>query len=89
MPTIKIPPAYRGPTGGLAEVDVPEGSVRAGLDAAEARHPGLRDQVIDATGAPHRFVKLFRNGEPLDEDPLDAALGTSDELEIVAAIGGG
>ncbi len=86
MPKVLIPPPYRGPTQGIDSLEVEGASVRACIDAVEAAHPGFSAQVFDATGAPHKFVRLFVNGEPADpESPVSPA----DELEIVAAIAGG
>jgi hypothetical protein len=89
MPTVLIPTAYRGPTKGVSEVEVPAGDVRACLESVEAQHPGFGALVIDERGGLHRFVKLFINGEQLEQDPLDQSVGESDRLEVLAAIAGG
>lgn len=89
MPTLIIPPPYQGPTRGLGRVGVASGTVAASLDEMERRFPGFRPQVLAETGALHRFVKLFVNGEQLERGDLDRKLGDDDELEIVAAIAGG
>jgi molybdopterin synthase sulfur carrier subunit len=84
-----VPPPYRGPTAGEAEIRVDAATVRQCIDAVEARFPGFRDQVLDRRGAPHRFVSLFVNGDEIDREQLDARLGPADRLEILAAIAGG
>lgn len=89
MPRISIPPPYRGPTRGEATVVVSGETVRACLDDAEARYPGLRDQVLDARGELHRFVRLFRNGGLLQGAALEALVDDEDEIAVVAAIAGG
>jgi len=89
MATILIPPPYRGPTHGAGRVEVAGATVRECIDALEARHPGFRPLVVDADGRVHRFVKLFRNGDPLAGDVLDLPLAATDELEVLAAIAGG
>ncbi len=89
MPVVIVPPPYRGPTGGEGEVKVADGSVRSCLEAVEREHPGFLPQVLDAGGEPHRFVRLFRNAEPLLEGAMDTPLAGDDRLEIVAAIAGG
>jgi hypothetical protein len=89
MPLLRVPPPYRGPTRGAAELRLEGGTVRACLEAAESIHPGFLAQVVDEQGAVHRFVKLFRNGELLRRDALGETLSAQDELEIVAAIAGG
>jgi molybdopterin converting factor small subunit len=89
VPNVKIPPPYRGPTRGLAEVKVEGATVRACLDAVEALHPGFLPQVLDPSGEPHRFVRLFLNGDELGADALATPVGPGDELEVLAAIAGG
>ena len=89
MATVVIPPPYRGPTHGLEHVEVPGGSVRECIEAVEAQHPGFRGQILDDGGRPHRFVKLFRNGEQLMGDVLAEEIGAGDRLEVLAAIAGG
>lgn len=90
MPVVLIPTAYRGPTGGVAEVEVEGKTARDCLAAVEARFPGFLTLVVDADGALHRFVKLFRNGEQLEpETALDCELEADDRLEVLAAIAGG
>lgn len=89
MPTVHVPPPYRGPTHGAAEVEVEGSTVLECLDAVEARHPGFRALVLDAQGGIHRFVRIFLNGEQLDGDALATPVRASDRLEVLAAIGGG
>ncbi len=89
MPTVTIPPPYRGPTKGEAEVVVEGATVLECIEAVEARHPGFRAQILDSAGDLHRFVRLFLNGQPLEEAPLEAATCADDELAVVAAIAGG
>ncbi len=89
MPTVHVPPPYRGPTQGAAEVEVQGGTVFECLEAVEARYPGFRELVIDPKGGVHRFVRLFVNGEQHDGDVLATEVQGSDQLEVLAAIGGG
>ena len=89
MPKVLIPPPYRGPTQGEAELVIESSSVRGCLEAVEQKFPGFLPQVFDANGGLHRFVKLFVNGEPIGAKQLDQTIGAGDELEIVAAIAGG
>ena len=89
MPTVHVPPPYRGPTQGAAEIQVVASTVLECLEAVETLHPGFRDQVLDASGRPHRFVKLFVNGELLDGDALTTRVGDADRVEVLAAIAGG
>jgi hypothetical protein len=89
MATVRIPPPYRGPTHGTAELLAEGADVRACLEATERKFPGFLAQVIDAEGRVHRFVKLFKNGKQLRGDILREPLADDDDLEIIAAIAGG
>jgi molybdopterin converting factor small subunit len=89
MPTVRIPPPYRGPTAGAAEIAVEAASLRACIDAIEKRHAGFAAQVFDAAGEVHGFVKLFVNGRRIDAGEIDRPLSPDDEIEILAAIAGG
>jgi len=87
MPKVNISPPLRGPTQGEAIIEVAGGSVGACIDAVEERHPGFRSHVLGPDGAPHGFLKIFLNGEPISR--LDDAVGEGDEIEVLAAVGGG
>jgi molybdopterin converting factor small subunit len=89
MPKVRIPPPYRGPTHGTAELSVEGADVLACLEATERKFPGFLPQVLDADGNVHRFVKLFKNGKLLRGEALREPLAADDDLEIVAAIAGG
>jgi hypothetical protein len=92
MATVLIPAPYRGPTGGRDRIEATGGTIRACLEDLEARHAGFLPLVVDpATGGIHRFVKLVLNGKLLARDAsvLTRPVGAQDELEILAAIGGG
>ena len=89
MPTIVIPPPYRGSTQGLERIEVAGHTVRDCIDAVSARFPGFRPLVLDANGKVHRFVKLFRNGDQLSGDVLATVIAEGDELQVLAAIAGG
>lgn len=89
MPTIRVPPSYRGPTHGEEEIAVVGDSVRACFDDAEKRYPGFREQVLTAEGEPHRFVRLFLNGTVLSGGALGCAVAPEDEITVLAMIAGG
>ena len=84
-----MPPPYQGPTQGEGEIPVDAESVRAALEAVEAKYPGFLTQIFDGAGKLHRFVKLFVNEEPVAVEALDDPIQPGDTVAIVAAIGGG
>ena len=89
MPSVRIPPPYRGPTLGAEALNVDGATVGECLEAVERKFPGFLPQVLDDDGNVHRFVKLFKNGEHVARDPLRTRLAAGDDLEIIAAIAGG
>lgn len=89
MPNVRIPPPYRGPTQGTAEIRVEGASVLECLEAVDRKFPTFLPQVLDEDGNVHRFVKLFKNGTQLTREGLREPLAPDDELEIIAAIAGG
>jgi sulfur-carrier protein len=89
MPIVRIPPPYRGPTQGTAEIRVEGGTVLECLEAVERKFPTFLPQVLDDDGNVHRFVKVFKNGTHLTREPLREPLAPDDDLEIIAAIAGG
>ena len=89
MAVVIVPEAYRGPTRGVARIEVDATTVRAALEGIERAHPGFLSMVVDAKGSQHPFVKLFLNDSQLAAGQLDTALAAGDRLEILAAIAGG
>ncbi len=89
MPKIEIPARYRVPTGGEATISIEGDTVRACLEAAEAKYPGFGELVLDANGGLSRFVKLFVNGEQLERDALDSPVVSTDTISVLAAAAGG
>ena len=89
MPTVEIPPPYRGPTKGEERIPVEGSTVEECLKGVDARYPGFGAQIFDASGDLHRFVKLFVNGEQIPHRALDTPVSEQDEVSVLAAIAGG
>ncbi len=89
MPEVHIPPRYRGPTNGERLVEVAGGTVRACIEAVDARYPGFGELVFDADGEVRLFATLFVNGDALDRDAGDTEVAENDRIEILAAVAGG
>jgi molybdopterin converting factor small subunit len=89
MPQIEVPARYRTPTGGEATIAIEGSTVRACLEAAEAKYPGFGELVLESNGELRRFVKLFVNGDQLADDALDAPVASDDTITVLAAAAGG
>ena len=89
MPRVIIPTPFRGPTRGQGEIKVEGETLRECLEAVDAEYTGFLGQVVREDGGAQRFVKLFVNKEQIVDGNLDIALDVDDEVEILAAVGGG
>jgi len=89
VPQVQIPRRYRVPTKGEGCVDVDAKTVRACIEAVEARYPGFQELILNAKGELHLFSKLFLNGELLDRDALDTEVSGDDVIAVLAPAAGG
>ena len=89
MPRVAIPPPFQGPTQGQGEIEVEGTTIRECLDAVEAEYKGFLAQVVRPDGTVQRFAKLFVNEEQVAGGDLGMKLERDDQVEILAAIGGG
>ncbi|MDX2257880.1 MAG: MoaD/ThiS family protein [Hyphomicrobiaceae bacterium] len=85
--TVKLTPAllrlFPAATGELA---VGAGSVRDLLDALDARHPGMRDRLMDSTPAIRRHINIFVDGH---KARLETPLAAGAVVYILTAVSGG
>ena len=89
MPQVHVPSRYRVPTKGEGCIEVSANTVRACIEAVEARYPGFQELILDAKGDLHFFSKLFLNGELLDKDALDTPVAGDDIIAVLAPSAGG
>ncbi len=86
---VRIPAALRSLTGGAEEVKAAGATVGEIIEALEARHPGLRDRLLDDKGI-RRFINIYVGEEDVRfAGGLSAAVKAGDEISIVPAIAGG
>jgi molybdopterin converting factor small subunit len=87
--TVRIPTPLRTLTGGEDQVKIAGSSVQAVIDNLEAKHPGIKERLVDDKGV-RRFVNLYLGDEDIRFlDGLATQLKDGDELSIVPAIAGG
>ena len=88
--TARIPTPLRRFTGDKADVEVSGGTVGEMIDNLEAQHPGIRQNLVDETGALRRFVNVYVNDEDIRFlDGTETPLRDGDSVTIVPAIAGG
>jgi molybdopterin converting factor small subunit len=77
-------------TGGASEVEVEAADVAGLIAALESRHQGVRDRLLDESGALRRHVRVFVNDEDVRALQQEATpLQPGDRVAIVPAIAGG
>jgi molybdopterin converting factor small subunit len=77
-------------TGGAREVEVEAADVAGLIAALESRHRGVRDRLLDESGALRRHVRVFVNDEDVRALQQEATpLQPGDRVAIVPAIAGG
>lgn len=87
--TVRIPTPLRTLTGGADEVKARGATVADVIADLEARHPGVRDRLLDEKGV-RRFVNLYVGDEDIRFlDGLGTALKGGEQISIVPAIAGG
>jgi molybdopterin synthase sulfur carrier subunit len=87
---VRIPSQLRPLTGGHREIVVTAATVRESLDALEARHPGVRERILDPDGQLRRFVNIFLADRDIRFlDGLDTPVGDDEVVSVVPAIAGG
>jgi molybdopterin synthase sulfur carrier subunit len=86
---VRIPTILRSYTGGEKAVDASGASLSALIDDLEARHPGLKERLLE-NGDLRRFVNVYVN----DEDVrfiggLEAPVSDGDQVVVLPAVAGG
>jgi molybdopterin converting factor small subunit len=68
----------------------PAADVLAALRALAARHPEIRDRLLDAEGQPHRHINALINGGNVSyRQGFRTPLQDGDRLTILPPVGGG
>jgi molybdopterin synthase sulfur carrier subunit len=87
---VNLPTVLRPHAGGERTVAVEGTTVGEVLTALVAEHPGMSGQVIDDSGALHKFVNIYLNDDDVRYlSGVDTAVGPGDELSILPAVAGG
>lgn len=90
MPTVRVPSPLRSLVGGEFEVPVAGVTVAEAIDDLVARHPGLRDRLLDDDGSPARWVNVFVGTTDVRTlDGLATPLAPGAVVTLVPAVAGG
>ena len=90
MPTVHLPSALAGHSGGRRHLEVAGATVGKVLAALGQAHPGVGQRVLDDRGALRRHVNVFVNGESIRYlDGIETPVAGTDEVWILPAVSGG
>ena len=90
--TVAVPAALRPLAEGLRQVtlDPAPATVGEALVALWARHPALRDRIVDEQGRVRPHVNVFVGTDNIrDRGGLEARVADGSEIAIIAAVSGG
>jgi molybdopterin synthase sulfur carrier subunit len=87
---VRIPTPLRKLTNSEEIVEVAAGTVGGAIAELQTRFPGIKERLLDETGAIRRFVNVYVNEEDIrflqnQETPIKPG----DEISIIPAIAGG
>jgi sulfur-carrier protein len=87
---VRIPTPLRKLTNNEEVVEVNASTVGAVIVELQSRYPGIKERLLDDTGAVRRFVNVYVNEEDIrflqnQETPVQSG----DEISIIPAIAGG
>jgi len=90
MAKVRIPTPLRKLTNDEELVEVNANNVGAAIVELQTRYPGIRERLVDETGAIRRFVNVYVNEEDIRFlQNQDTPLKNTDEISIIPAIAGG
>ena len=88
--SVKIPTQLRSLTGGEGQVEASGSSVAELIEDLDRSHPGMRERLVDETGALRRFVNLYVGGEDVRFlNGIETAVEDGSEVSIIPAVAGG
>ena len=87
---VRLPTILRPHVGGSPTVSVEGKTVGELFDGLVARYPGLKGQLVTASGDLHKFVNVYRNDDDIRyTGRLDTPVEENDVVSIIPAVAGG
>ncbi len=87
---VRIPTPLRKLTNNEELVEVSAGTVGEAINELQTRFPGIKERLLDDTGAVRRFVNVYVNEEDIRFlQNQQTVLKNGDEISIIPAIAGG
>ncbi len=88
--TVRIPTPLRKLTNNEELVEVKPGTIGQAIGELQNRFPGIKERLLDDTGAVRRFVNVYLNEEDIRFlQNQETTVKDGDEISIIPAIAGG
>ena len=87
---VRIPTPLRKLTNDEELIEVEAATIGEAITELQTRFPGIKERLLDDTGAVRRFVNVYVNEEDIRFlQNQDTKLKSGDEISIIPAIAGG
>jgi len=87
---VRVTAVLQRVVGGAKTVQAEGATIQGLLDNLEANYPGFKEQVLNADGALHRVVNIYKNDEDIRYlEQLNTAVAAGDVISILPALAGG
>ena len=87
---VRIPTPLRKLTNDEELIEVEASTIGEAINELQTRYPGIKERLLDETGAVRRFVNVYVNEEDIRFlENQDTKLKSGDEISIIPAIAGG
>ena len=87
---VRIPTPLRKLTNDEELIEVQAATIGEAINELQTRFPGIKERLLDETGAVRRFVNVYVNEEDIRFlQNQDTKLKSGDEISIIPAIAGG
>ena len=87
---VRIPTPLRKLTNNEEVVEINAETVAEAIGELQTRYPGIKERLLDESGAVRRFVNVYVNEEDIRFlQNQQTTLKDGDELSIIPAIAGG
>lgn len=87
---VRIPTPLRKLTNDEELIEVEATTIGEAITELQTRFPGIKERLLDDTGAVRRFVNVYVNEEDIRFlQNQDTKLKSGDEISIIPAIAGG
>ena len=87
---VRIPTPLRKLTNNEEVVEITAGTVGEAIGELQTRYPGIKERLVDESGAVRRFVNVYVNEEDIRFlENQQTRLKDGDEISIIPAIAGG